>query len=253
MITFAALAPHNPLLLTPDAETEQTHDALVALSAVLAHAESDVIVIITEHAPHIEDAFSITVSPTINTSFKSFGIVKTEEFNIDIPLSAAIAHALRAHGFTAQQLHGETLDYGSGMIAHLLQIEKPIVVIGTSRNEPDSHAACGEIIQDVLQRSNKKIAVIVGGDCSHKHSVATPAGFSEHAELFDAEFKSLLGERSITALTQLHKKYDDVDQCVTRSAALGFGIIKNFPTDTHILAHETAHGVGFITALLFTP
>ena len=251
MIVFEALLPHNPLLLQTEG-VEDTHDAVVAISALLSQAEPDVGILITEHLSQHNKAFTILSNPAVTGSLKQFGKVTEKKYIIDTTLASELAHSARHAHIPVQQVHAETLDYGSAIAAHLLGLDAPLLVIGTSQGTILEHAACGEFMQEILQRTNKRIAILITGDCSHKHSVDTPVGFSENSEVFDTKFTTLIAERSISALAHLSQSADDADECVSRAAALGFGMIRKFPTDTHVFAYEMLHGVGVLSALIFT-
>ncbi len=257
MIVFAGLVAHNPLLLK-DKKFEQSQSAMgfALLRKALAASNAEVILIVSEHARMFEKKYAVFNSPTLTPQLKSFGVVHSGDasYPTDVSFLSALHREQIAEHLSLQHVAEHELDYGSALALRLLGVSSTerIIVVGTTTNSIIDHAEIGTHLKEVFHSSPRRVAVLITGDASHRHTSDSPAGFSEHALKFETALIDAIEHRSVAALTKLVHEFSDAEECVSKALGVGFGLLRRFPANVRILSHEVRYGVGLINAILFS-
>ena len=119
------------------------------------------------------------------------------------------------------------LDWGA-IVPLRFMPDVSIVVITPSRELSfDAHLALGETINDVAQKSNKRIGLIASCDWSHTHDESGPYGFNKAAKPLDQEVVQLIRADNLEGLAQLDENYieaakpDGIWQSLILAGAIG--------------------------------
>jgi len=214
----------------------------------------DVIFIISPHGSYFSDAFTLNVCPEYETDFAEFGDISTK---IKFKSEGALAYKIRKASF-AQNLPiatiGESkLDHGSSvplcfLTSHLKNV--PILQFGFCDLPPKTHIEFGNVLQEVILNSNKRIAVIASGDMSHALTSDSPAGFSVEGKKFDTKIQDLLSHQSISGMLQLSPEFtSSAAECGFRSLLILMGILQGVRCSYRQLSYEAPFGVGYLTAI----
>jgi len=257
-LVFAGITPHPPLLLSTigkeeTKKVEKTKKALLLMEQKLYASHPEVLIIISPHGSFFADAFTINSCPEFETDFREFGDLATK---IKFSGETSLAYKIRKNAFT-QNLPTATiseprLDHGSGvplyfLTAHLKNFS--LLQLGFCSLPSKSHVEFGNVLQEIIQNSDKRIAVIASGDMSHALTSDSPAGFSPDGKKFDVKIQELLSQQSISGLLQLPENFiESAAECGFRSILILLGILQGMRSNYKQLNYEGPFGVGYLTA-----
>ncbi|MDO8505036.1 MAG: AmmeMemoRadiSam system protein B [bacterium] len=259
MITFAAIAPHSPLLLPTIGKEHQkklkkTLVAYKTLEEDLYASKTDTLLVLSPHGTILKNAFSLSIAPSYKTNFKEFGDFVTA---FTLPTDAHTIEAIRRLRHDRQDpapivgITEEFLDYGVAVPLFFLSQHLPalrIVPIGVSHLSLGKHFLVGKNIGKVVQRSTARIGIIASADLAHTLTDAAPGGFSLKGKEFDAKFVQALRRDDRAGILKLEETMDDAKACGLRTIAMLFGMIENMNCAAELLSYEGPFGIGYLTA-----
>lgn len=262
---FGIIAPHPPILV-PDvggsrAETARaTLDALARAASALAEFAPDTIVVMSPHAPLVQDAIAVDGSERFEGSLSQFGAPHAYSWPGDPVFAEKIVSELTGSDTPGIARHREPrlkpgwLDHA--VIVPLSFLEPmqrvPIVVISLSFLPYADHRAVGQAVRRAAASTGRKIAFVASGDLSHRLTQDAPAGYSPRAQALDEAIVAAITEGNLSRLSDIDPGLIDAGgECGLRSfiALSGF---EDGGTDvqTRVLAYEGPWGVGYLTALV---
>ena len=235
MITFAAIAPHSPLLLPTIGKEHQkklkkTLAAYKILEEDLYAAKPDTLLVLSPHGTMLPEAFPLFISPQYHVNLKEFGDLTTSlTLNADTRTIEAIRR-LRLHSEPAPfiGITDEFLDYGTAVPLFFLSPHLPslrIVPIGVSYLSLQEHFSVGKKIGEAVQSSTKRIAVVASADLAHTLTDAAPGGFSPEGKKFDEAIVKALRKDDRAAIFKLEGMMDTAKACGLRTIAMLFRIL----------------------------
>lgn len=258
-LIFTAVAPHPPLLIPSIgkeniSKLEKTKEALEKLEEELYLTHPDVILIITPHARHFPDAFSVNMSPLFECDLKDFGDLTTK-----LPLRGEmlLQYDIRSAAYANKEcptvvINEPNLDYSAVVPLIYLTRHMPnvkILPVGFSELSPKAHWEFGWVIREQIIRTNKRIAVIASADLSHALSSEAPAGYNEAGPKFDAKIQELFSAHNLSGLLTLDQELvKNASECGFRSLLIMAGILKDTNYRYESFAYESPFGVGYLTA-----
>lgn len=257
-LVFAGITPHPPLLLPTVGKdeikkVEKTKKALLTLEHQLYASHPDVVVIISPHGSYFADAFTINSCPEYETDFKEFGDISTKlKFKGEAALTYKIRKASFEQNLPTATISEPQLDHGSGvplyfLTAHLKNFN--LLQLGFCDLPYKSHVEFGNVLQEIIQNSNKRIAVIASGDMSHALISDSPAGFSPEGKRFDAKIQEILAHQSISGILQMTPEFiESAAECGLRSLLILLGILQGVNCSYRQINYEAPFGVGYLTA-----
>jgi aromatic ring-opening dioxygenase LigB subunit len=258
MIVFAAIMPHPPESIPgigkPESlkAMEKTLNAFEELRIGLEKSDPEIVVIISPHAYSEPYFFVINSSSKLTGSFADLGLNETYSYINDIKIASRLEYACLM-GEIPARLHMGLLDYGTLIpLYHLAKNIKPKVVqISFSKMSYDFHYRYGEILREVLESSQKRVAIITGGSLSHKLTPGAPAGFSPEGKKFDADILHYLENNDLPAIMNLDKKtVEEAAECSLRSIIILLGVLHGKKYEFKLLSYEHPLGIGYLTARL---
>lgn len=256
MLVFAAITPHPPLLIPNIGKeelkkVEKTKQALERLEQDLYLSKPDVIISISPHGSLFSDAFSLNANPHFVTGFEQFGDLQTKkEWSGADSMAATIAHFSYEKHLPVQMISEPVLDHGSAvplfyLTAHLPQIK--ILPVGYSGLNNKLHLEFGELLKDICQESNKRIAIIASGDLSHGLTNDAPAGLSKVGKEFDQKIIELLEGHNTVGYSQLDQSLvDEAAECGYRSFLILLGALQENSYTFKNYSYEGPFGVGYL-------
>lgn len=256
MLVFAGFTPHTPML-SPTVGRDnlvylkKTTSALEKLAEELALANPDIILIISEHGQIMNQAFTINSAKKFQANFKRFGDLETLlDFNGD-PI---FSYQLKEHSeakIPLQLSENIELDRGASVpLIYLTKHLKTIKIIPLSHSGLDNkqHFYFGSHLNELLQKTAKRIAVIATGDLSHTLSKNSPAGFSEAGKIFDKTIIDALNNKNTESLIKFEEKLvKKAVECGLKPLLILLGILNEYNYTPEILAYEFPFGVGYLT------
>lgn len=258
MICFAAITPHTPLLIPGVgkenvAKLEATTVALKHLEGELYASHPDVIVVISSHATQHKDAFSLNLHDEYLIDFEDFGdLATTRMLEPDLELATAIEAHMQKHGVPFTLDSSASLDYGTGVPLYFLTenlADIKIVPVSFSGLPAKEHVRLGTELKDVLEHSNKRIAVVASGDLSHCLTSDAPLGYKPEGEAYDNKIvEAVKGVSTSSLLSMDTKLVEGASACIQEQLLILFGILERKKSRVEILSYEHPFGVGYLVA-----
>lgn len=257
-LVFAAIAPHPPFVIPAIGhdeikKVEKTKTALEQLEKDLYITHPDIIIIISPHASHFKDAFTVHASPTYQTDLRTFGDLATRvKFQGERHISTHIREALKTEKIAAAMISEPNLDHGSSiplvyLASHLKKVK--IIPIGFCDLDWKTHVQFGNLLKEKILETTKRVAVIASGDLSHALVTDAPAGYNAAGPEFDKKIQELLASHNLSGMLQMDKQMvADASECGFRSFLILMGILQGFQSTYKSYAYEAPFGVGYLTA-----
>lgn len=255
----ALILPHSPLLIPEIGRTnhvflEKTSLIYQKINTELKDLALDTLIVISPHSLSSADAFNFNVAPEMTVNFQDFGFIPPKNVLAgDALLLDKIKNALRPN-FKLDLSSESGLDYGSAIPIYLLnnpETNFKIIVITPAENlDLEAQYNFGLVLQEVIQASPKKIAVIASGDLSHRLKKKSPGGYSPKGARFDNRLIECLSEPE-TAVSNIlkinNKLIAEAGECGLKAIMILLGVSANLVNDSKVLAYQTDFGIGYLS------
>lgn len=258
-IVNASLLPHSPLLIPEIGQANhnflaKTVSAYEKVAEEIKNSGAEIVIMISAHGPAQPDAFTVNVAPEMEVDLKEFGFIPPKTVFIgDAPLADQIKNALRPD-LPLQLISENILDHGSAIPLYCLKSavgDKKILVISpASALSLNDQLAFGNKLGEVINSSDKKIAVIASGDMSHRLKKKSPAGYSPKGAKFDNKLIEYLSEpksASENILKMDNKLITDASECGLKALVVVLGVLSNSDWKPEVLAYQTDFGIGYLS------
>lgn len=263
-LVFSGILPNSPLLL-PTIIKDKANEIEPTLKAIDAFKEAfygsypDCILLLSAHN-HLQDsAITINIStPNDDTgrnnilkgNFQEFGDFST---SVEANTATDMINLIKDYSYNKVpvKVYNDILDYRFAVPLYLLREQIgtcPIIPIGYALNEKKMHITFGEILQDLILKTDKRIAVITVGSLSHSHHESAPAGYSEHAETVDRSILDSLKNKDLKLINEISfDMREEVHETIISSLLIHESLMSNFNASFNQLAYEHPFGVGYLT------
>lgn len=260
---YACIAPHGGEIIPSLAGNQpermkKTRDSMEKLGEKMKAARPDTIIILTPHGTRIDGMFSITNSERMYGTLEENGSSYELERSVDRELALAITKTAQQKGIPAASINFGTalgpvsclpLDWGV-IVPMAFMPDMEIVVINPTRDLPFAlHIEMGEVIRQVVQNSEKRVALIASCDWSHAHDENGPYGYDPAAMQLDEEVVELLKANDIEKMADFEPDYieaakpDGIWQALIMA-----GAIPKADRTMHVLSYEAPTYFGLICA-----
>lgn len=257
MITFAAIVPHPPLLLSSVGGEDSTKKLAVTAQAfrdleqALYATHPETIVIISPHGDSPKDALMLNFAAQYTAQFKEFGDFQTHrEFRADFLLMDRMQRIARKE-VPLVVLSQEQLDYGAGVPLMQLTEHLPnvtIVPISTCGLDTKTHFEAGKMFKEEILNSNKRIAVIASADLSHALSNDAPGGFAKEGKELDDIVNQLVATKNTAGMLTIDPELmAKAKECGIRPISVLLGVLSGMEYQNKIYSYEAPFGVGYLT------
>lgn len=256
MLVFAGLVPHPPIVVSEigkeDAKkVSKTHEAYSKLAENLAKTEPDTVLIISPHMLHYPNLFTVCGMKNIFGNFANFGAEAIKfEGQSDFDLATEIVDEAETEGLpTILYDNGDEkyeIDHGVMVPLYFFQQKNDypfhVLPVSYSNLTRAEHYTFGQIIAEICQKSDKRIAVIASGDLSHR-LIGT---HEKIAKEFDQKFLAMIEKKDEHGLMNLDENLlDEVGECGYRSVLILLGILNSQKYAPEIYSYEGPFGVGY--------
>ncbi|MDO8583607.1 MAG: AmmeMemoRadiSam system protein B [bacterium] len=259
MITFAAVVPHSPLLISSIGKEhrEKLHDTLAAyatLEQALYISKPDTIVMLSPHAPMYPDAFSGNMSDKFVGQLKEFGDHGTTlQAQADYLLMDHIHRLARQENVPFTLTSQEELDYGYTVPLLLLTSHLKswkLLPLAPSLLDAHAHFEFGRQIKRVIHAEARRVALIASVDLSHHANAQAPNGATPEGQQFDTLIREKL--KALDAPGMLSLDQDMIEKagsCAYPSLLVLLGALDNLNVKATELCYEAPFGVGCLSAM----
>ena len=211
MLVGVGLMPHgNPVLEPPDEETERLAEVLKRIGEEFRDVDS--YVLISPHNVRMSDHLGVVLAENLVSWLGFEGKELPGEWKTDGELAGKIYRAEKKAGMPVVDLNfaslrGEysrwPLSWGELIPLQFLE-KKPLVLMTPSRGvSRETLVRFGEILGDVIEREEKKIALIISADHGHGHDENGPYGKVEESEEYDRLIMELINENRLGELPNI--------------------------------------------------
>ncbi len=258
-LVFGAICPHPPLLIPTIGQEnlnriQNTVRALLNLEKKLVKVKPEIIIIISPHGPLANDQFNILGGENLSGDFGQFGNWQTKmAFRNNLELAGQIQKEASKNNLPTEIINKNNLDHG--MLVPLFYLTSgrldnlPIVGMGFSYLDYNTHFKFGQIIGKVTKASKKRIAFIASGDLSHRLTLDAPAGYSKEGQKFDKKLVELIKENRISDIFKIDPIFaNNAGECGLRSIMILLGALSGSRYQPEVLSYEGPFGVGYLVA-----
>ncbi|WP_148883316.1 DODA-type extradiol aromatic ring-opening family dioxygenase [Thermococcus aciditolerans] len=211
MLIGAAMMPHgNPVLEPEDEETKRLAEVLGKIGRALSDA--DAYVLISPHNVRMSDHLGVVMAKHLVSWLGFEGKELPGEWETEKELARKIYESAKSAGLPVVDMNFAALsgDYsrwplswGELIPLHFLE-KKPLVLLTPARNVPrEVLVRFGEVIGDVTEGSEKRVAFIASADHGHGHSEEGPYGKVKESEEYDRLVMELINENRLEELPDI--------------------------------------------------
>ena len=183
-------------------------------------------------------------------SFERFGAPEVS-FNqeYDVELIEKIENLSKKKGFPCGRKSTVALDHGT--MVPLYFINKyyknyNLVVVGLSDISLEANLEMGKIINEAVNKLDRKVVYVASGDLSHKLQVNGPYGFIEEGPIYDKRIIEVMSNARFKELLEFDLDFlDNAAECGHRSFIMMSGFLNNIKVKPKFYSHQDVTGVGY--------
>lgn len=256
-LIFAAITPHNPLLLPALAAehvqaVSKTRTQLETLAHELYAAQPETLVLLSPGTVEVADAFTIGIGPTFTGNLEKFGdfSLKTER-SADVVFAHRLKRRMDDYHIPALLHHRTALEYTETiplllLTEHLQSV--PVVPVSESTLGVTEHFQFGQVLKEEVLTAQSRVAVIASAELANR-AEQKPYEIKEEKEPYDAAILKALRERNGKGLLELLPTIpQEANQFGFPSLVMLFGMLEGMEYRAEILSYEAPVGIGFLVA-----
>ena len=256
-VIAAYMVPHPPMII-PDVgrgseqQVQKTIDAYTKVAEEIAASQPETIIISSPHATMYADYFHISPGEEAKGNFGKFlaaDVRFREEY--DTELVDQIEYLAEEEEFPAGTM-GERdpmLDHGTMVPLYFIRQKYKdfkIVRIGLSGLSLHDHYRLGQIIQQAVSATNRRVVYVASGDLSHKLQKSGPYGFAPEGPVYDERIMDVCSRGAFGEMFDFDEDFcDKAAECGHRSFVMMAGALDGLEVDSRMLSHEDITGVGY--------
>lgn len=260
MIKSAFIAPHSPILIPNIGKKnrgilQRTVEAFDEIKEKIKEDRIDTVIIISSGKENKEIEINNHFQQDIN--FEKFGDYFSKiSFSGDIELSYKIKEEVEETSLKANNKP----NYKASVPLYLLLSEenqrirtfngKVLIVNSSWQKNIKDHYEFGKKISNLLEREDKRIALIASAELSHSLSYRSPGGFYHKSESFDNKIIELLKKKDegLDSFFRLEEKnLNEIKECALRQLAILIGAISQKEYSPETLSYQKDLGIGYLT------
>ena len=211
MLVGIGLMPHgNPVLKPEDEETKRV--AKVMKDIGKAFADADSYVLISPHNVRMSEHLGVVMAEHLLSWLGFEGVELPGEWETDGGLAEEIYERTKGRGFPVVDLHFASmsgrysrwpLTWGELIPLQFLE-KKPFVLLTPARSiNREALIEFGEVLGEVVEKSKKKVALIISADHGHAHDENGPYGYRKESEEYDRLIMKLINENRLDELPEI--------------------------------------------------
>lgn len=256
-VIAAFMVPHPPLIVPEvgrggEKQIETTAAAYTKIAREIGALKPETIVISSPHATMYADYFHISPGRSAEGSLNRFQAPQVrfaEEY--DTELVKSIERAAKESSFPAgtQGQRDPELDHGVMVPLYFIRqfaSDFKLVRIGLSGLPLEDHYRLGQIIQQAVGETGRRVVYVASGDLSHKLKAAGPYGFAPEGPQYDEQIMDVCGRAAFGELFDFEEGFcDRAAECGHRSFVIMAGALDGQAVEAEKLSHEDITGVGY--------
>lgn len=264
-LVLAATVPHPPIMVEEVGKREtfkvqSTREAMGKLGEELAKLAPDTLVVITPHGPVFADAVTMPALELLSGDLASFGARQVAlEYDRDGVLAELLEQSCRDRGIPIAKLdegmarqYGVRLRLDHGIVVPLsffahLEPKPRLLPIYMGLLPRERLYLFGMALQEAIQKSPGRVAVIASSDLSHRVTPSAPAGYHPRGREFDLKLKELLEVFDVPGILAIPDDLrEDAGECGYRPVLMMLGTLDGYEVDSQVLSYEAPFGVGYL-------
>ena len=275
-IIGAFMVPHPPIIL-PEVgcgEEQKIITTTISYEKVaeeIASLKPETIIISSPHSIMYADYFHISPGEKANGNMSRFNAGEVSfEAEYDTELVDSICRiakaggpdrissgtdfsesALSIHDFPAGTLgeRDSSLDHGTLIPLYFIckkYTDFKLVRIGLSGLPLAVHYQMGQIIQNAVNETGRRVVFVASGDLAHKMKEDGPYGFAPEAPEYDDRIMEICGSGDFKRLFEFSDSFcEKAAECGHRSFVMMAGALDGLSVKAEKLSHEATFGVGY--------
>ncbi len=214
MLALAAVVPHGDEILLPEKGAEQLHEKMKELGERIEKKGIEEYVFITPHHLRIDTHIGVVLTEYLEGSWKYKSIRFRRKVRCNRELAKEIYERTRKEvpvvGVNFGALEGPLskmqLDWGTLIPLYFLPKRKMVLITPARGIKRKELVKFGELLGNILDRKDEKIALIVSADHAHSHSEEGPYGYHKDARKYDEIIERVLLSSSFKELLKMKDK-----------------------------------------------
>ncbi len=210
MLVGISLMPHgNPVLMPGDEETKKLAEVLRNIGE--AFRDVDSYVLISPHNVRMSDHLGVVMAEHLISWLGFDGVELPGEWETDRELAERIYEATKDR-FPVVDLHFASrsgrysrwpLTWGELIPLQFLE-KRPLVLLTPARSlSRETLIKFGEALGNLIEESEKKVALIISADHGHAHDENGPYGYRKESEEYDRLIMMLINENRLEELPEI--------------------------------------------------
>ncbi len=211
MLAGIGLMPHgNPVLDPPDEKTAELAGVLRRIGE--AFRDVDSYVLISPHNVRMSDHLGVVMAQHLISWLGFDGVELPGEWETDGKLAEEIYERAKGRGFPVVDLHFASrsgrysrwpLTWGELIPLQFLE-KRPLVLLTPARNlSRETLVKLGEFLGDIMEKGEKRVALIISADHGHAHDENGPYGYRKESEEYDRMIMRLINESRLEELPKI--------------------------------------------------
>lgn len=255
-IEAAFMVPHPPLAVTEvgrgrEKDIQKTINSYLEVAKQISIIKPDTIIISSPHTVLYSDYFHLSSAEIIEGSFSNFGAGQVNfQEKVDLELVEKINGLAKEKNFPTGPLKDDqSLDHGSMVPLYFIRkfyTDFKVIIVGLSGLPFSKHYEMGQIINQAVEKLNRKAVYIASGDLSHKLQTYGPYGFVEEGPIYDKMIMDIMGKADFLKLLEFNPVIRErASECGHRSFIMMAGSLDGKDLEVEKLSHEDITGVGY--------
>lgn len=264
---MVGVVPHPPIMVEEVGRHEvvkvkATRDGMHALARTLEELKPETIVVITPHGALFSDAITMPEQDNLVGDLGRFRAPQVRlEYRRDHELGELLHRCSWDHDIPISHLspemaqrHGVSLELDHGIVVPMsffdhLEPKPRLLPINMGLFPREQLYRFGMALQEAIQKSSSKVAVIASSDLSHRVTPEAPAGYSPHGREFDLKLKALLEAFDVPGILAIPEDLrEEAGECGYRAILMALGALDGYEVEHQVLSYEAPFGVGYLVA-----
>ena len=233
-------------------QIEKTIRAYEQVAEEIAALRPETVIVSSPHAVLYADYFHISPGREASGSFANFRApqVRFKEA-YDTELVSALSRLAAEKDFPAGTAgeRDKALDHGTMVPLYFLRQKYDafrLVRVGLSGLPLPEHYAFGQLIQQAVRETGRRVVFIASGDLSHKLQAYGPYGFAPEGPEYDRKIMDAAGRAAFGEMLDFDESFcDKAAECGHRSFVIMAGALDGLAVEAKVYSHEDVTGVGY--------
>ena len=249
------MVPHPPLIVDEVGKKRidsirETYNSYMEIARQIGELKPDTIIVSSPHAPYYSDYFYLPAEEVGTGSFERFGAPEVS-FNqkYDVELIEKIENLSKEKGFPCGRKSTVALDHGTMVPLYFINKfykDYNLVVVGLSDISLEANFEMGKIINEAVNKLDRKVVYVASGDLSHKLQENGPYGFIEEGPIYDKRIIDVMSNARFKELLEFDLDFlDKAAECGHRSFIMMSGFLNNIKVKPKFYSHQDVTGVGY--------